>query len=195
MKRKALLMCASCTVKTLESYTARGISPIHIEDRNWNDYTLEQALQLRLMVQAAKSMDNDSAGLLARRAVDMLYPFTPFTYTGQDMFVALVRYDWPSAPEGWDCRQVVAGRWEDLHTKAQEFVTSLDDGATLRSIEAYCVTDLAKEVWEEAHELGLPEGEAWPAAVSEDLTGYPEWFKEHEIARRKSIGLMPEDGE
>lgn len=188
MKRKALLLISASTPKFFETCSARGFLPFTIGERNWSDYTLENAFQLRLLEHAFKGTDLDSAALIARRALDAIHPLSPFSYTdGEGLWVALVRYEWPDAPEGWDLRHVIAGRMQDLQSKADEFINDLDVSAKLVSIYAIPVTPIARHVWEEARELGLPEGESWPATTPEDLTGFPEWFKEMELARRSVV--------
>lgn len=188
MKRKALLMIADSTAKFFETCSARGFLPFTIEERQWSDYTIENAVQLRLLEHAFKGTDLDSAAMIARSALGALYPLTPFSYTGgEGSWVALVRYEWPDAPEGWDCRHVIAGRMQDLQAKADEFVSDLDVSAKLVSIYAIPLDPIARHVWEEARELGLPEGENWPATTPEDLTGFPDWFKEIERARRSVV--------
>lgn len=140
------------------------------------------------MQHAFKGTDLESASMIARRALDAIYPLTPFPYTGNEgLWAALVRYDWLDAPEGWDCRQIVAGRMQDLQAKADEFVSDLDASATLISIYAIPMASIARHVWAEARDLGLPEGESWPVTTPEDLTGFPDWFKEAEQERRAIV--------
>jgi hypothetical protein len=187
MKRKALLLLADCTAKFFETCSARDFLPFAIGERQWSDYTLENAFQLRLLQLAFKGTDLDSAAMIARRAVDALYPLNPFSYTEDEgLWVALIRYEWPEAPEGWDMRQVVAGRMQDVHAKADEFVQDLGGGAKLVSIYAIPLKPIAHQVFGEARDLGIPEGEAWPQPP-QDLTGFPEWFTALETSRRSLI--------
>lgn len=193
MKRKALLAITGCTAKAFETYSARGFLPFGIQDARWSEYTLEDAFLLRLLMDAASGTDQDSAALLARGALDKMSPITPFSYTGdQEMWAALIRYDWPNAPEGWDQRHVVAGRWQDIEAQAKHLTTELAPGARVLSIQAVSATKIAHHVFRAAREFGLPEGEH-PHAVPEDLTGYPEWFKEAEMARRRVVFGISED--
>lgn len=187
MKRKALLAITGCTAKQFETFSARGFLPFAIEDARWSDYTLNHAFQLRMLLDGISGTDQDSAALLARDALSKLHPITPFSYTGdQEMWAALVRYYWPGAPEGWDCRAVVAGRWQDIEANANAHISGLAADARITSIQAVSVTKIAHHVWREARDFGLPEGEqAQP--IPEDLTGYPDWFKEAEIARRRVV--------
>ena len=184
MKRKALLIVADCTAKFFETCSARGFNPVTITDRAWSDYSLNDAFELRLLQQAFKGTDLDSAALIARRALDAISPMSPFAYTdGEELWVALVRYDWADAPEEWDCRQVIGGRLQDIHVKAEEFVKGLDAAAKVTSVYLIHMTKIAQHVWKEARDLGLPEGDEYPV-IPEDLTGYPKWFQEVERARR-----------
>lgn len=183
MKRKALLAITDCTAKAFETYSSRGFLPFVIEDSRWSDYTLDQAFMLRLLKIAAEGTDLDSAALMARNSLYQLKPMDPFAWTGgAELWVGLVRYDWPDAPEGWDCRKVVAGRWEDLPHKAAEFCQTLAPGVKVISIYALSAFKIAHEVLREAREFGLPEGEI--RQVPTDLTGYPEWFKVAEAERQ-----------
>lgn len=188
MKRKALLLTSGFTVKQFEGCAARDDLPFSIGRDRWSDYSIEQAVQLRIMKLAADGMDNTNAALLARGAFDKLWPLSPFAYTdGEDLWVGLVRYEWSNAPEGWDCRAVIAGRWSDLSVEAAQYLSGFEGGAELVSITAISASKAARDVWTEARELGLPEGDQWPKCVSENLDGYPEWFQEIERARREVV--------
>lgn len=187
MKRKALLAITGCSAKAFETFTARNINPVLVREDRWSDYGLEDAFALQLMLDASKDTDQGSAYFLARQALDKLRPIDPFAYTGgEEMWVALVRYDWPDAPEGWDCRTVVAGRWTDLRDQAKNFVRDLGSSARASIVMAMSATEIAQRVFREARDLGLPEGDN-VHSVPDDLTGYPEWFKEDELRRRELL--------
>jgi len=187
MKRKALLLATTCTAKAFETYSARDFLPFVIEDARWSEYTLQNAIELKILMVAAACMDQNSAAFLARQAFDKLHPIHPLFHTnGQEMWVALVRYDWAEAPEDWNARTVVAGRWQDLSAQAQAFVQGFDGKCQVVSIQAISASKIAVEVWEDLREIGLPEGEELPG-VPQDLTGFPEWFIETETARRYVI--------
>jgi hypothetical protein len=187
MKRKALLLTTGCTTKMMESWTARGLSPLSSVDGNWNDYQQDDGITLRLMVMAAKGTDVNSASKLASAALRKLYPVHPLFYTdGVELWAALVHYDWPDAPEEWDARTVIAGRWCDLQEQAENFVAGIDEGAKVNSIYAVSVTKAALDFYHEAKELGLAEGEGFPA-VPFDLTGFPDWFVDCETRRREVV--------
>lgn len=187
MKRKALLLATTCTARAFETYSARDFLPFVIEDARWSEYTLQNAIELKILMDAAACMDQNSAAFLARQAFDKLYPINPlFPTNGNEMWVALVRYDWADAPEEWDARTVVAGRWQDIEAEAQSFAQGFDGKCKIVSIQAISASNVAEEVWLEVRDLGLPEGEELPA-VPHDLTGFPEWFIEGESARRRII--------
>lgn len=184
MKRKALLTITGCTARTFETLSTRNLNPVSPADTRWSDYTIEDAFALQLMLDASKVTDQGSAHFLAARALEKLHPIDPFSVTGdEEMWVALVRYDWPDAPEGWDSREVVAGRWIDLRDQAKSIARNLDSKAKASVVMALSATDIAHRVFREARELGLPEGEKLHP-VPEDLTGYPQWFQEAEQRRR-----------
>lgn len=186
MKRKALLAITGCTPKAFETYSFRGFLPFVIEDRNWSNYTIYNAFSLKVLLDAAASTDLDSAAVLAKGALDALHPINPFAYSGEeDVHVALIRYDWPEAPEDWDCRTVVAGRWGDIEDKARKFVAELAPRAHVISVMAISATKIARSLLAEARDFGMPEGEVHQ--VPEDLTGYPEWFQKAETSRRAML--------
>lgn len=186
MKRKALLAITGCTAKAFETFAFRDFLPFVIEDRAWSDYTIENAFSLKVLMDAAQNTDHASASVLARRALDKLRPLDPFAWSGdEELWVALIRYDWPDAPEDWDCREVVAGRWIDIQAAASRLVTEQAPGARIVGILSLSATKIAKAVLEEAREFGLPEGEVH--GVPEDLTGYPDWFKAKEEERRAVV--------
>lgn len=188
MKRKALLIVADCSVKAFEGWASRGHLPFAKEGKNWSDYSLDNAIELKLMVDAAKGTDVESAGVLASQALHKLHPIHPLYYTdNQELWVALVRYDWPDAPEDFDARTVVAGRWEEIEEKAQMFVRDISPDAAVVSIYAVSATRSATKAWEEAHELGLPEGDASYLSIPEDLAHFPEWFRACEMKRREVV--------
>jgi len=187
MKRKALLLATTCTAKAFETFSARSFLPFVIEDARWSEYTLQNAIELKYLMVGAACMDQNSAAFLARQAFEKLYPIHPlFPTNGQEMWVALLRYDWAEAPEDWDARTVVAGRWQDLDAAAQKFVQGFGGKCQVVSIQAISASKIAAEVWQEVREIGLPEGEELPG-VPHDLTGFPEWFIEGENARRHVI--------
>lgn len=183
MKRKALLTITNCSAKAFETYSFRDFLPFVIQDRNWSDYTIGNAFSLKVLMDAAENTDLSSAAVLAKAALDALHPINPFAYTGgQELWVALIRYDWPDGIEGWDSRHVVAGRWSDIEAEARNLVTEKAPGARVTGILSVSATKIAELLLNEANDLGLPEGEV--QGVPEDLTGYPEWFKADELARR-----------
>lgn len=183
MKRKALLIITGCTSKAFETYSFRDFLPFAIEERNWSDYSIFNAFSLKVLTDAAENTDLASASVLAKGALNALRPFNPFAYHGdENLWVALIRYEWPDAPEGWDCRHVVAGRWRDIETEAQKLTSEIAPGARVTGILSLSATKIAHQLLNEARDLGIPEGEVH--GVPEDLEGYPEWFKVEETARR-----------
>lgn len=185
MKRKALLLSTNCTAKAFETYSARDFLPFVIEDARWSEYSLQDAIELKILMDAAAFMDQKSAAYLARQAFDKLHPIHPlFPTDGHELWVALVRYDWAEAPEDWEGRTVIAGRWQDIYADAQTFVQGFNGKCKILSIQAISASKIAVEVWQEVREIGLPEGDEIPG-VPEDLTGFPEWFIEVENARRR----------
>lgn len=183
MKRQALLAITGCTAKAFEIWSARDLLPFAIPSGRWSDYTLDDALALALMLQAAKMTDLAAASRLAAGALPALHPLDPFAFCGsQELFAALIRYDWPDKPKGWDARTVVAGRWQDIEPLARERIADIAPDVRLVGILAVPVKRVAERLLSAAQELGLPEGEV--RAVPEDLTGYPAWFVAEETARR-----------
>lgn len=194
MKRRALLDITACSSKVLDMWIMRGFCPVSLAPAQWTDYTMGDAFKLRLMMEVAQVTKLETASYFAKRALRALAPINPFTYTGDaEMWVALVRYEWPNPIEGWDCRHVVAGRWEDLHRLAKEHVTNIDPSARLVSLLAFSATRIAGQVWREARERGLPEAATVPA-IPEVLTGYPEWFREAEVERRTMFATWTDEG-
>lgn len=186
MKRKALLTITGCTSKAFETYSFRGFLPFGIEDQNWSDYSIENAFSLKVLLDAAETTNLASASVLARAALDAMAPVDPFAFAGdEELWVALISYEWPEAPEGWDCRHVVAGRWCDVEGAARRLVTENAPGARVTGILSLSATEIAKSVLKEARDLGLPEGAVH--GVPDDLTGYPDWFKAAELARRELL--------
>ncbi|RLL65269.1 hypothetical protein [Paenirhodobacter hankyongi] len=192
MKRKALLAVTGCTPKAFEMYSARGFLPFIIEERNWSDYTIGNAFQLQALLDAADGTDLAGASTLAKQAIDKLYPLSPFAYTGdEELFIALVRYDWDDAPEDWTCTYVLAGRWQDIKDQLEKLPEMIDPTIRVRSVLTLSATKIAHKVLREARDFGLPEGEVH--SVPEDLTGYPEWFKKAETARRALLNGWDRD--
>lgn len=183
MKRKALLAVTGCTVKAFETYAYRDFLPFAIADARWSDYTLENAFALKVLMEAAAVTDVASASIFAGGVLDALRPLDPFSYMGdEEIWLALIRYDWRDAPEDWTNTEVVAGRWRDIDDKCRALIADTVPGAKVTSIIALSATKIADSILREARDLGLPEAEVRP--VPEDLTGYPEWFKESEGERR-----------
>ncbi|MCU0904872.1 MAG: hypothetical protein MUE83_13510 [Tabrizicola sp.] len=186
MKRNALLAITGCTAKAFETYAHRDFLPFHIPDGGrWSDYTIDQAFELKVLSLASEATDNKSAAYLAERCLNKLHPIDPFAFNGGDLWVALVRYEWADAPENWIKLGVVAGRACDLPALANEHVAGQAPEAKLTSILAIPAHKIALDLLSEAREWGLPEGQA--RAVPEDLTGFPEWFKEIELQRRAIV--------
>lgn len=186
MKRNALLAITGCTAKAFETYAHRDFLPFHIaEGGRWSDYTIDQAFQLKVLMLAGDATDNKSAAYLASECLHKLHPIDPFAFTGGDLWVALVRYEWAEAPEDWIKLGVIAGRACDLPDLAKEHVSGQAPEAKLTSILALPAHKIALDLLSEAQEWGLPEGQV--RSVPEDLTGYPEWFKGLEAQRRALI--------
>lgn len=182
MKRKPLLAITGCTAKAFETWSFRGFLPFTIGDGRWSDYTIDQAFQIKLLMEAAQATDTAAAAYLASRALHKIYPLDPFSFTGGDLWVALVRFEWEDAPADFEKLSVVAGRSGELTAKALEQVAAFDPKARLISLLCFSVDRIASELLVEAREWGLPEAEVRP--VPEDLTGFPEWFKDLEASRR-----------
>ncbi len=186
MKRKALLAITGCTPKSFETYSARDNLPFAISSNRWSEYSIEDAFKLKLLIQAAELTNLDTASKLASAALDELHPLDPFAFCGdQELYVALIRYDWPDKFPDWDAWTVVAGRWQDIEAKASERVADIARGVRLIGTLALPIKPIAKELLTEARAFGLPEGEVH--SVPEDLTGYPDWFVAEEQARRAML--------
>lgn len=186
MKRKALLAIAGCPAKTFETLSARNLNPVTIGEDRWSDYDMKDALTLRIHMQAMAGTDHESAMKIAGGALGGLKGINPFGPTGDyEMWAALVRYHWASAPDDWDGRTVICGRWQDIEAKAKDFVADLGGDARIVSIQAISITQAANHVLTEAWEFGLPEADdPQLMAVDQDLEGFPDWFKAAEARRR-----------
>jgi hypothetical protein len=183
MKRQALLAITGCTAKAFEIWSSRDLLPFGIPSGRWSDYSMGDALALALMLEAAEMTDLDTASKLAAGALPALHPLDPFAFCGsQELFAALIRYDWPDKPKVWDARTVVAGRWQDIEPLARERIADIAPDVRLVGMLTVPVKRIAERLFSAAQELGLPEGEV--RAVPEDLTGYPDWFVQEEKARR-----------
>jgi hypothetical protein len=187
MKRKPLLAITGCTAKAFETYSSRNFLPIAIGDARWSDYTLKDAFALKVLVHAAKATDLASASVLASGAWNALKYLNPFAFTdAEEIWLGLVRYDWPDAPQGWIKKGVVAGRWCDIQPKADEYVNDLDKTAKITSILLVSASKIADGVFEEARQFAPDEAHPDAAIIKmpEDLTGYPDWLKTAELGRR-----------
>lgn len=159
MKRKALLAITGCRPERFDTYLHRDNLPFAVSSGAWTDYTLENALELKLLMTAAQLTDVDSASKLARAAFHQLYPLDPFAFCGdQELFVALIRYDWPDKPDDWDGRTVVAGRWQDVDVKARDRIDGIAPNVCITGILALPVKRIAADLQKEASDFGLPEG-------------------------------------
>lgn len=186
MKRKALLAITDCGTKAFEMYRERGFLPFNIEGRSWSEYTTENAFQLKVLLDGADATDLAGASMLAKGALNKLAPLNPFSYTGdEELFIALARYEWEDAPEGWDCQAVLGGRWQDIRDQLDDLPKTISPDIRVRSVLVLSATKIAHKVLSEARDFGLPEGEVQP--VPENLTGFPEWFKKAETARRELL--------
>ena len=185
MKRKALLTIADFSARKFEIYSSRGLLPVVITDQGHSNYSLADAFALRLLSEVGEVTSLENAAHFARKALDALRPINPMSFTNaEEMVVALVFYAWPDAPEGWDCRAVIGGRWQDLQGQIAEKILDPMPGAYVTAMLTVSASRIGRHVYQEARDFGLPEGEM-PPAIPEDLTGYPEWFKTAERARRQ----------
>lgn len=184
MKRKAMLAITDFPARQYEVYSSRGLIPVQVDEGRWTEYTLDDALMLRLMLNASTSISLENASFLARKALHALYPVNPFGFTNaEELWAALVVYDWPDAPEEWDCREVVAGRWQDIPGEIEKRVTHRMPGARVQIILTLSVSKAAQDVFTAAKDLGLPEAD-FAAPMPEDMTHYPEWLQKAEADRR-----------
>lgn len=194
MKRKALLAITGCTPKTFETLSFRGFLPFAIEDYRWSDYTIDNAFQLKVLLDAAQGTDLGTAGYLAAQALSNLHPIDPFSFTGdEEMWLGLARFEWDEAPEGWRKLCVVAGRWCDIVPMAKARIADNDPSAKLTSLLTLSATRIARDLLDEARDYGLPEGEV--RSLPENLFGYPEWFQEAEAKRRIMLAGFADDRE
>jgi hypothetical protein len=185
MKLSNIATLAGVSPSRLKVIKQRGQIPFaHADGPIDADHPIEDAVSLRLMQQAALSIPVSAALHLSERAIDKLRPFNVFAFTGADLWVALVRYDWPGMSADWEPHAVVGGRFEDLHPLAVEAVAAIDPGATILSIFTVNASQAAREVWAEGKRREMS-GFDSPPGVPEDLSGYPAWFREVEAERRK----------
>ena len=108
----------------------------------------------------------------------------------ENIWVAIVSYHWPEAPQDWVQKTVVAGRWSDIETKAKIFVAGLASDAAITGVFAVSAKNIANHVLTEARDFGLAEGEV--QSVPDDLTGYPDWFQDIEGKRRALFSIEAE---
>ncbi len=186
MKRKAMLAITGCTAKAFETYSARGKLPFVVPSDRWSEYSIQDAFKLKVLMQAAELTDLSTAEKLASAVLHQLHPLDPFAFCGdQELWVALIRYDWPEKPEDWDAQTIIAGRWQDIQTMAADRVANVAPNVRITGTLAVPVKRIADCLLTEARDFGLPEGEVH--SVPEDLTGFPDWFVVEETARRQLL--------
>jgi hypothetical protein len=194
MKRRALLEITGCTIKAFETYSSRGFLPFSIRDSRWSDYSIEDAFALKVLTDAAAVTDLATASTFARGALKALHPLNPFAYMGDDeVWIALINYEDPEGTEGGTGSVVVAGRWRDIDAQARARLECVGPTAKLTSVLALSATRTARDVLQEARDFDLPEAEVPP--IPEDVSGYPEWFVENELARRAVLFERDEGGD
>jgi len=156
-------------------------------------YTLGDALKLRLMSEVAQTVPVALARQLASSALARLYPLDPFSYTGDvHLWATLVHFDWPDRPAEVEGRDVVAGRWQDIHDQTEVRRVFWSDSAYVKSTLTVNVTKAAQRVWKIADELGLAEARNIPP-IPENVSHYPDWFQTAEAARRALWNRLKSD--
>jgi hypothetical protein len=178
MKRKGLLALTGVNETTFDLWNKRGLLPFSPGAGRWTDYTLDDALALRLMAKLGKMTDLRTASEIAAAAID-LRPH-PFGWTAdQDMFLcaAVLEYDGDSGP----VRELSI--WGGRAFEAVNGPAFLATGYRLNGWIVVNASQAAKEVWNEARELGIAGVADLPRPLPETLIGYPEWFKEA-VAKR-----------
>jgi len=186
MRQKPFLICGDSNFPRLTLLNQRGQLPEgmsslgEVSDR----YTLQDALKLRLLSEAAQTIPITLAKQLASSALARLYPLDPFAYTSDEsLFALLIHFDWPDRPEEITGRDVVAGRWQDIQGQTELRRGFWSDSAYVKSTLTLNVTAAAQRVLAIADELGLAEATTIPP-IPENVSHYPDWFQTAEAARR-----------
>lgn len=183
MRRKALLLVTDCTQKTFETFSARGFLPFPSGKGGWGEYTLVDALTLRLLTELSKiTTDLRTASDIAGAAPDMKpNPFWHSDHINIYLVAALFEY------QDNDMLRQEVWTWTAREDHLREgYPAYKAPGYREVGILAVNATAAAKKVMQAARDLGLPEAKSIPE-IPEDLTGYPEWFRTVEMARRELL--------
>lgn len=184
MKRKGLVTLAGINDNTFDLWQKRGLLPFASEGGRWTDYTLTNALQVRLMADLAKVTDLRTASEIASAAGD-LRPH-PFWATGDDVYLCGTVYEYPG--EDGTIRETAAwgGRDGDGITGGRIVLPDYRAVAHL----AVNASAAAREILTAALELGIPHDDGIPP-IPEDLTRFPAWFRDYEMQRREIVFGTP----
>lgn len=184
MRRKGLLLVSGCGEKRFENLAARNQLPFPSPEGKWNDYTLQQAYDLQLML---TGMDTWGASIeLAQYVLNGLrkMPAHPLNHPlGEpDVWVGAAVVDDPVLKDDGSIdfypQFTFAGRLEEVSAAVSPERSGWQ--ARLRSIVLLNATHSARVVRERAREIGLPEGDdfgpVWPndrlsAVVSKAVDG------------------------
>jgi len=195
MRQKFGLICAGMGMPRFTVLKQRDHLPMVLSslDDKTARYTLGDALKLRLMLEAGLTISVTLARQLASSALARLYPLDPFSYTGDEhLWATLIHFEWPDRPAEVAGRDVVAGRWQDIHDQTEVRRVFWSDSAYVQSTVTVNVTKAAQRVWEIADELGLAEVTKIPP-IPENVSHYPDWFQTAEAARRALWSRLKSD--
>lgn len=184
MKRKGLLLVSGCGEKRFESLASRNQLPFPTPEGKWNEYTLQQAFDLQLML---AGVDTWGASIdLALYLLNGLRKMTlhPLNHPlGEaDVWVGAAVVDDPVLKHDGSIdfypQFTFAGRLDEVSGAVSPKRSGWQ--GRLRSIVLLNATHSARVVRERAREIGLPEGDdfrpVWPsdqtsAAASKSVDG------------------------
>jgi hypothetical protein len=178
MKRPALLIATECKIPRFDTLAKRAQLPFGagVADGR-NDYSLHDAYRLRLMLDAPKGIDNDTAQFIAKESTYILGNL-PFYHTeGVTLYAGAMYVDGQ--------RVAVAGRMADIAELADP-VNGMFAGMKCGGLVLLNATEAAQKVQKALAALGLPQSE-WLVDMPEDVSGFPEWFQKIETERRAML--------
>ena len=177
MKRKGLLAITGCGDKRFETFGTRDQLPFPATTGKWNDYTLEDAFRLRLMIETLDHAGGDieTALYLAGNGPRKL-PMHPLNYPSSEgeMWVAAGKVTEPNnADDETHSRFTVAGRLQDISPKVRDIVKRDFEGSKVVALVCINVSAVADHVRQEALDFGLPEGNDYTSVW--EHWEWPEW--------------------
>lgn len=177
MRRNALLTVTGCKTGRFDTLASRKQLPFSglPEDNTWSDYSAHDAGHLRLMIDAPKGVDVETARFIAAEATHTLGDL-PFYHTEKvDLYAAALFLE-----DG--TRVPLSGTLSEIAALADP-VEGIFADYKHRALVMLNATMAYKKVQDAMCKLGLPQSE-WLFLPPADLTGLPDWFVKIETARR-----------